>query len=168
MLPYVITLRESPPHDIARRYLPKVTRAALRELVSYWHRNLLKEHFKASNRIRYDFQQRGSKYRAIKRKIAKERGDLVRAGGNVDLIRSGDLRDMMLRPHPIRAFASRAVMEMIGPAYLTEKPRDPRRPNMALEITQVIPGEERDLSLRLDDYIVQAIADFKQAKETRI
>lgn len=168
MLPYLITLRESPPHDIARRHLPKVIRAALKALVNDWRKNMLPGHFKGSNRNKYDFQPRGKKYRAIKRHIAKERNDLVKAGGNIDLIRSGNLRDAMLRPHPIRAFASRAVMEMIGPVYLTEKPRDPRRPNMAHEITQVLPGEEQELSLLLDDYIVQAIAAFKEQKNTRI
>lgn len=168
MLPYLITLRESPPHDIARRDLPKVMRAALKALVNDWRKDYLKEHFKASNRLKYGFQPRGKKYRAIKRKIAKDRNDLVKAGGNIDLIRSGNLRDLMLRPHPIKAFAKRAVMTMVGPSYLTEKPRNARRPDMAAEITRVIPGEEQALSLLYDDYVVQAIAAFKAEKETRI
>lgn len=166
MLPYLITLRESPPHDIAKRHLPKVIRAALKALVNDWRKRMLPKHFIGSNRDRYDFQPRGKKYRRIKRSIAKERSDLVKAGGNIDLVRSGTMKAAMLRPHPIRAFAARATMIMPGPVYLTERPRDPRKPNMAFEITQVLPGEEEQLSRMLDDYIVQAIADFKTATRT--
>ena len=103
-----------------------------------WDKEYLGMHFRLGAGRRYSYQHRTAKTKRRKEQLAA-RGK-VKKGGRVDLVHSGLLEESMTRQHVIRAYPTRVVVNMPTTSYVSSRPRG-NRPNMAAEITRVIPSE---------------------------
>lgn len=162
-VPVVIKTTHEQYPELARREIGEVTRASNRAMAETWVDHMLPTHFGPNARFIYNFAPRTKRYLIRKRKLAAQ--GKVLDGGTTDLVFSGTMRRMLLNIEPlIRAFPTRATVTMFGPSYLQERPRDPRRPNMAREIKQVTPSQERILAGRGDQVFNEKAQAMKAAK----
>jgi len=132
----------------------------------HWHQHMLKEHFRRNSRQRYGYKPRSEKYERRKRfGNTGKQGFRGRAKymGMVDLVCEGDLEESIRGWATIRAFPSRVTVAMNGPSYLRINYK-PNRPNLAREITAVIPEEEKLLADVMDDVVTR---EMNRTGETR-
>ncbi len=131
--------------DLRPRQLSKYTKAAHQEVGYRWQIDMLPRHFTPAAASIYRHQRRTAAYLRKKRRLARARPDLVREGGQTDLVFTGLLKRLMKRRHQVRAYPSRVTIVMHGPRYLRMQPKNPRHPNKAREILTVLPSERRQL-----------------------
>jgi hypothetical protein len=112
--------------------------AANRAMAELWQRKFKHLHFGIAARHRYGYQPRRPGTLKRKRQLA-ERG-VVQDGGRVDLVHSGVMRQQVLRYHPIRATPKFSSILLHGPVYFQIRYK-PGRPNLADEVTRIIPSE---------------------------
>lgn len=149
--------------ELARRELGEASRASNRAMAELWVDSMLADHFRASAHYKYGYAQRSAKYLAKKQKMAA-RGKVLE-GGRTDLVFRGRMRQVVLGNHPlIKAFPSRATALIFGPAYFTDRPRNPRKPNMGREVTIVLASQERILAGRGDQVFVQKANAIRATK----
>ena len=86
LLPPMIFVIEIPtrPEDIAKRYHNKIVREAMTATAEQHHKKHVPDHFKATNRQRYNHAPRSKKYLAYKIKRFRHRTDLVLTGRTKD------------------------------------------------------------------------------------
>jgi hypothetical protein len=155
MIHYRIKLTFDRPPDFSNRGWKEVLRGAMRAAAEHWHAEMLPRHFERSARERYGYQPRTAAYQ--RRKIRSGR-----ATGGVDLVYSGLSRDSALKPPRIRAYPSRARLELLVPPYIKMRP-DPRgrrraAPAMGDELTRVTYQESQELSEVMAGVIAHALA----------
>ncbi len=129
-------------------------REANRTVVDIWHRRFIRKHFQAAARSRYHYQQRKPKYRGIKMRIAAGekvfiRGkelepEVIRKGGRVDIVRSGDTEARANMQTGIVATAGQAVKNVMVPNYVTKT--GVGQPNQAAELVTLTRAEKARLT----------------------
>lgn len=162
MIPLRVVTKETAPPDIAKRRLPRMMRDVYTHVGETWQRKMLRNHFKSAARFIYNHQRRTWKY--IQHKIRAARRGKVQGGGRIDNVYSGLLRKLMTRRHIVRGYPTRATIKMVGPSYITMRPRDPKKPNKARELLTITPGEERQLDQAAESrfqHLYQAIRDTR-------
>lgn len=136
--------------ELVRRELGECSRASNRAMAELWvEGGMLADHFTAAAHYKYGYAQRSRRYLQRKMKLAAQ--GQVMDGGRTDLVFRGNLRRMLTQIHPlIKAFPTRATVLLFGPPHFTDRPRDPRRPNMGREVCTVLGYQERILAGRAD------------------
>jgi len=129
-------------------------REANRTVVEIWHRKFIRKHFQSAARSRYHYQQRKPKYRGIKMRIAAGekvfiRGkelepEVIRKGGRVDIVRSGETESRANLQTGIVATAGQAVKNVMVPNYVTKT--GVGQPNQALELVTLTRAEKAYLT----------------------
>lgn len=117
----------------------------------YWHKHMLKEHFKRESRSKYGYKQRSEKY-LKRKKYGKVKGIKAKYKGEVDLVATGALEDAVRGFATFRAFPSRVTVAMNGPSYIRINYRA-NRPHLSNEITAVVPDEIKTLEAVLDGVV---------------
>lgn len=95
LLPPMIFVIDIPtrPEDIAKRHHNKIVRTAMQRTVEKHYRTQFPDHFKTTNRLRYNHAPRTEKYKRYKSR---------RFGSRADLVLTGRSKDWMTRAHKIR------------------------------------------------------------------
>jgi hypothetical protein len=112
--------------------------AANAAMAKTWQDKFKALHFKPNARYRYSYQKRA--VATMKRKKRLVESGQLSAGDNMDLVQSGNLRRAVLRYHPITATPKFSKIVLQGPTYFNIRYR-PGRPNIADEVTRIIPSE---------------------------
>ena len=134
------------PPDFSRRGWAKVQKAAMQAAAEHWHAAMLPRHFEHTARGRYGYQPRTEKYQR-----GKVRAVMAgRARSAKDLIHSGLTKDSAMKRPLIKAFPTRARLDLLAPPYISMKP-DPRgrrkaAPAMGDELTRVTFEEAEELA----------------------
>jgi hypothetical protein len=160
--------------ELMKREIGEASRASNRAMAEMWVGaeggfSMLADHFTPTAHYRYGYAQRSRRYLSLKMKAAASgrpmNGFPVVDGGRTDLVLSGRLRHMMTAIHPlIKAFPTRATVLLFGPPYFTDRPRDPRRPNMGREVTTVLAYQERALAGRADQAFNEKAQQIRATK----
>lgn len=132
--------------DLGPRQLGKYTKAAHQEVGYRWQIDMLPRHFTRAARSIYRYKPRSRNYEQKKRRLARLRPDLVKDGGESDLVFTGLTKRLMKRRHQVQAYPSRVTIRMVGPSYLRMRPNKSNHPHKAAEITAVTREEERKLT----------------------
>ncbi len=122
-------------------------------------------HFLPSAHFRYGYQQRAQSTREKKLRLAR-RG-YVAKGGRADLVFFGNLERAMLRYPVIRAFPTRATVNLVGPRYLHIRSRS-GRPDMASEILSVTDGEHAAIVEEMETTYAREVARTPDRVNTTI
>jgi hypothetical protein len=159
MIYYRIKLTFDRPADFSRRGWREVLRGAMRAAAEHWHAEMLPRHFERSARERYGYQPRTAGYQ--RRKVRDvQRG---KAAGGVDLVYSGLARDSALKPPRIRAYPTRARVELLVPPYINMRPNPRGRraaaPALGDEMTRVTFDEARRLEAVMVDFTAAALTN---------
>lgn len=160
----IIKTTHSQYPELVRRELGECSRAANRAMAETWiDSGMLKDHFTPTAHYKYGYAQRSRRYMARKTKLAA-RG-IVMDGGRTDLVFFGRLRRMLTQIHPlIKAFPSRATVLLFGPEYFSDRPRDPRKPNMGKEVCTTLESQERILAGRGDQAFNEKAQSIRATK----
>lgn len=158
--PIRVTLRFDRPPDVAVRKWREIMRAAHTDQGEYWHREYLPGHFKPNARFKYRHKRRTRKYLERKRRLAQK--GIVQDGGEVDLVYSGLMRELM-SVATIRGSASRATLTMQAPRYVTLNPQS-NQPHKAAEVTRVTQEEAKRLGHVLEESAVKQLNQLKAPK----
>lgn len=167
MIAYRIKITQDRPLDFSRRDWKEVLRAGMREAGQYWHQEIMPKHFERSARARYGYQPRRDRYQGYKIR-ARGRGKAV---DTVDLVFSGQTRSSALKPPLIKAYPTRARVDLLVPPYINMRP-DPRgkrkaAPAMGDELTRVTYQESQKLSEVVRDMMESALDDHKAAAKRK-
>lgn len=162
-----IQYMDDQPPDVMKRQLKELTRYANQAMGELWSTQMLKEHFQPHARLVYKHQQRKWRYRRIKEELASV-GE-VEDGGRLDSVYEGLLRRSLLRRrHAVKAFPERVTIDMIGPSYWTERPRNTKQPPLAKEVTRVTRAEEDRLAKRADEAFNEVLSRFREQRSKTI
>lgn len=95
LLPPITFILDIPtrPEDIAKRHHNKIVREAITKAAEQHHARHIPEHFKATNRQRYNHAPRTEKYKRYK---------LRKYGSRTDLVKAGRTRSWMTRAYKLR------------------------------------------------------------------
>jgi hypothetical protein len=170
----VTTFHEEHP-DLSRRKLNEVMRSSMRAMGEKWAIDLLPEHFLPSAFGAFGYQTRKPKYLKIKDKefrigaIDKRTGRRVIAGADTPLVRTGYLREkLLLSRNMIRAYPSRVVIPLVGPAYFTLRPwKSKTTVLIAREVLSVNNVHERKLGMAAERGYVAALNAVRRSGQLR-
>lgn len=145
-----VRIIETRPADVTIRKWRTVRHEVMRVMGMHWHQNMLPLHFEPNAANVYRFEPRSQNYLEAKLKAA-ERGTLGRR--RVDpkaatdaLTLSGTLRTNVTQVATIRTFEQRFKLIMPGTSYTPARPRSPRQPPIADEVTRLLEREKQELS----------------------
>lgn len=155
MLYYRITITFDRPPDFSKRGWREALRGAMRAAAEHWHAAIMPRHFERSARGRYGYQPRTAKYQRRKMFSGAARSGL-------DLVYSGRARESAMRRPLIRAYPTRARLDLLVPPYIKMKP-DPRgrrkaAPAMGDEMTRVTFEEAEELAAAAADFLRGVLA----------
>ncbi|HEY4760946.1 MAG TPA: hypothetical protein VIH42_10240 [Thermoguttaceae bacterium] len=162
MISYRIELRLPFPPGFTKTQFADIKREALKIVAEKWHAILLQKHFKPSARREYEYQPRKEKYQKTKIR-AVVRG---KAEAAFDLIFSGLTKRMAMQRPQIRAFPTRARIDLAVPFYIEMRSKM-GKPPMGDEMTRVTYQESQQLSQMLVKEIERIINEKKRAREVR-
>lgn len=162
-MPLTITMIHDQPPEVSARKTKEWQRHAFGVIGEYWFQHYLPDHFATYAAAKYGYQARTRRY--LQRKAALAKAGVAKEGGLVDLILTGDMRDVMIRASQIRAFPTRATVVMQAPLYMTFRPRG-NQPDKQAEVLSVIDSQRRKFdALWGGDYESQ-LAQFKAPRRT--
>jgi len=150
MIRLLINVKEIRPPDVARDAFRVICKKAFAHIGNYWYRNFFPRHFTPQARHKYKHQPRSKKYLDNERKLA-QRG-IAALGGAVDNVFTGKMASDLLSGAFIRAFPTRARVEMRGPNYL----------RIRFKAGSNQPNKKRELVALADDEFKILLAEFKR------
>lgn len=142
---FSVRIDESHADLFSQRVQNEIHRAAFYEVGKRWQQKWLPRHFNQGNVRRYGYKRRSKSWQRRKQREAQSSGK-VKKGGRVALVYHGDAERLLEKRHAIRAFPTRATINMHGPRYVRMTPRGRNRPTLGKEITTVIDEELQDLN----------------------
>ena len=153
MLYYRIKMTFPRPPDFSQRGFREVLRGAMYAAADFWHGKIMPRHFQQSAHRRYGYQQRTESYERQKLRGLRT-GKAVSA---YDLVFSGTTRDSAAKPPLIRAFPTRARLDLLVPPYINMRPnRNGKRaaaPSLGEELTRVTYDEAEQLAAVALDFV---------------
>lgn len=160
------TITEEKPFDVTVRAWPKMQRQANMDMGSYWYKHFLPRHFRYDAKEKYHHQKRTRGYMIRKQRMAAK-GKAI-APGTVDNMLSGASRDAMLASVVIRAFPTRATVNMVTPSYFQMRPYKNNQPNKGEEIARVTADELQKLNEVGAASLEKQLKEFRARRVTKI
>jgi len=165
-VPVYISVEIKDAAALSVRDVRRIRKAANRATALLWHRHYLRRHFRPGADVKYGYPARSPKYLDRKRRRAS-RGHYVKEGGNAPLVYSGLSRSRMMRPPTIRAYPTRARVDMAAPSYFRMTPRAGKHP-LGRQATKVIENERRPLTAHNAKETERGINATRRTKKTRV
>lgn len=148
--------------EIPARQLREMSRASHREAGEHWQRSMLPKHFQSGAAKRYGYKRRSPKY--VK---SKPNRPGVKKGGRVPLVLTGLTELLMRRRQIVKAFPTRATLDIPGPRYVAMRRKDPRLPNLGEEITAVDQRDETELTALYDRRLTDLMNNYSGRRSNR-
>lgn len=133
------------------RKFARCAKEAYAEMGGLWHDKILPLHFERGAKHRYGYAPRSAKYRTRKKNAGK---------GDTDLVFTGDMRKQMQQFATIRAFPTRATVNVQAPFYMTLKPNTfagSTQPDKFKELSGLTNADYNQLQTRLQTVIERAM-----------
>lgn len=166
MIPTRILITEERPADVSARAFREMLRAANAKAGHLWHRDALPNHFSPQAHYRYRHKTRSQKW--LKRKLKLAAAGRAERGGRVDNVYTGTLERMVRSWAQVRAFPTRATVTMIGPRYVTMKPRSASRPHIAAELTTVSRDESESMAFVAEMTLGRELDQFRATRTREV
>tara|TARA_R110000868_G_scaffold73672_2_gene213490 strand:+ start:3501 stop:4010 length:510 start_codon:yes stop_codon:yes gene_type:complete len=149
MINYIRMLEKRPPEVTIRRWRD-IRKSVMTVMGLHWHQHMLPKHFQPNAINVYQMARRTTKYTETKA-MAAQRGSI---GGRIvdpraatdSLTLSGTLRANVTQVATIRVFEQRFKLIMPGTKYTPDRPRNPRMPPIAQEVTRLLEYEKTELA----------------------
>lgn len=166
MIPIFCEITETCPPEVMKKHYNTLTRNGLMAAAQHWHAEFLPMHFLQSARFRYGYKQRGRKW--LKRKRALATIGRAKQGGVVDLVFSGMLAENVLELATFRATATQATVTMRARNFVQMRLKTTKQPDMAGEITRVIPQEAEVLASIANDNVTVGLNRLREIRVLRL
>lgn len=131
---------------LSKRAHNRVMTGVMGDVGAAWKKTMLPRHFRSGAATKYGYQRRTNAWQR-----RKMRSPVRASDAHLPLVYTGTLRRMVKRDANVRAFPTRATVNLPGPKYLTSRPnptgRGRNRPNMGNEITTVTADEVHELDV---------------------
>jgi len=144
------------PRAVARE-LRAVVKEELQGVIAYWHRKMLKRHFKVGAVQRYRYRRRTEKYQRRKLRLK---------GHQEPLVWSGETRRMTIRQIRVSGTSKSARGTMSAPRYFWMTGAG--QPNKPAELTAVTRDEVLELAQVLDQRVTKRLNNLKTRETRRI
>jgi len=157
MIPISVTQIEEGSFEAKKGELKKILREVHADIGEHWHQKYLPWHFEPFAKQKYKHRKRSFKYSKRKRKLAAK--GVVKKGGTVDNVFSGQTERNLENLAVIRPTARRVTVVMTGPRYITSRMED--------EVTAVTPAESRAIANRMVEMMAEKLEEVKTRKVTK-
>lgn len=155
----IFTVRLTAKNFPSVRSFRKANKAAFSVMGQYWYDHFLPLHFRREARTKYNYQARGTKYERRKKALGKSSyAKRPKYGGEVDEVWSGTLEQNLKSYVNVKAYPTRATVNMTGPRYVTMRPYKSGHPNIGEEVTRVTKAEA-DVLVKVHDTELQRQLD---------
>ncbi len=151
-------IRYDPEPSKYARKIKEVSREAYRAGMEFWHANILPGHFQPGAEEKYGYAPRTERHERKKRQ---------RHHGGQPLVFSGFARSKILGPPRIRAYPTRATMELYAPSYFYNKP-PAGKPDMAAEVFAIAESEKPRIYRVMQDRAEQKLKTLRGPMRTVI
>lgn len=134
------------------RKFARCAKDAYAEMGSLWHDKILPLHFQSGAKHRYNYAPRTRKYR--------DRRTRKGVAGDTDMVFSGDMRKQMQQFATIRAYPTRATVNVQAPTYMTLRPntfKGSTQPDKFRELSQLTQSDYKTLETKLQQRIEAAM-----------
>lgn len=158
---YRWSIEEDRPQGIPKRIFREMTREAHRSTLKRWHRSMLGKHFRPGNATRYGLRRRNRRYQEQKRRSNAAKG------GRVPLVFTGRMELLLKRKQVVKAFPTRAKLDMPAPQYVSMRPKG-NRPNLGEEATRIAPSEEPTLDDWYETSVTKSINRYRKHKVKKL
>lgn len=149
------------------RKFARCAKDAYAEMGSLWHDKILPLHFLKTAKHRYHYAPRSWKYR-LRRDPSMRPGSLPSdyanrkkgVAGDTDMVFSGDMRKQMQQFATIRAYPTRATVNVQAPTYMTLRPntfKGSTQPDKFRELSQLTQSDYKTLETKLQQRIEAAM-----------
>jgi hypothetical protein len=167
-----VRIIETRPADVTIRKWRGIRHEVMRTMGVHWHQNFLPLHFASNSANVYHMQRRTQKYMEAKRNAA-QRGFMgrrhVEAKAATDALTfSGTLRANVTQVATIRTFEQRFKLIMPGTSYTPDRPRNPRQPPIAQEVTKLLQSEKKVLAGLGRESAIRQLQALRQSSTTTI
>jgi len=142
---FAVTIDDEHSLQFSRAVQRQILTATYRAIGDRWQTKWLPRHFTRRARDIYGYHPRSKKYQARKERAAQRAGSKIKKGGRVDLVYTGLAERLFSKRHAIRAYPTRATINIHGPTYVSMRPRQGNTRAIGPEVLKVIPEELRDL-----------------------
>lgn len=153
-----VAIRYDPPPSRYARKIKEVSREAYRAGMEFWHANILPGHFQTGAEAKYGMAPRTPGHEKKKRQ---------RHHGGQPLVFSGFAKSKILGPPRIRAYPTRATMELYAPSYFRDKPAA-GQPDMAAEVFRIAESEKPRIHRVMQDVAEQKLKTLRGPLRTVI
>ena len=137
------------------RTVTKEMKGVLKQVVEYWHKELLPQHFKEGAARKYNYQPRSRNH--IKRKRKK-------FGHAIPLVFSGHMSQSVMRPPRMTGNKKKATANLKGPRYLFQFRKDFVQPDKAAEIIAVSRRDEQRMDNFMNKIMIKMLRANKPTK----
>lgn len=137
------------------RSLPKIRKFAFQEIGEFYHREILKKHFRPSAKFEYQHQARNEKYLRRKRIIG------VGQGKRDDNVLFGKTRRFLFHTPRIKATSTGVTIRMDAPLYFRQTPAG--QPDQVAEVLRISQIDRRLIGRKLEGRIQRLV---KRAQKT--
>lgn len=147
----------SPDHT-AKIFRP-ILKEELQNVIRFWHKDMLPNHFTTTAVNRYGYQKRSKKYMIRKaRKFGHQRA----------LVFSGEMERQVTRMIRVSGSSKRARGRLSGPRYLFAYRKDVGQPDKAADLTAVTQEEVLTMAKFLDQKMTKRLQDAPRKKRRRV
>lgn len=144
-----VEITEDQATQYSRATLRQIMRDTYYQIGLRWQKRFVPLHFKRGNKSRYNLPKRTKRYLDQKRRYGQRgrdpQGRRVEKGGLVNLVYTGLAERLFTKRHAVKAYPTRATINMHGPRYVTMRPYKSQRHNLGEQVLRVIPEEYDDL-----------------------
>lgn len=164
-----VLIRATITHDgeMSARAHNRVMKGVMGDVGEHWNKHIKGRHFRSGAATKYGYKPRTNAW--MRRKL---RSPIAASDARLPLVFTGTLKRQVLRSRNVKAFPTRATVEMQVPQYVTSRPnptgRGRNRPNMGQEITAITPDEIHELDIVAEkSYERRAIAESRNNRTRR-
>lgn len=143
-----VLIRATITHDgeLTARAHNRAMKGTMGDVATAWNKKIKGRHFRSGAATKYGYKPRTAAW--MRRKL---RSPIRAPDARLPLIYTGALKRQVLRSRNIKAFPTRATVDLQTPPYVKSRPnpngRGRNRPNMGQEITAITADEIHELDV---------------------
>lgn len=167
-----VRIIEKRPPDVTVRAWRQIRHGTMKTMGLHWHATMLPNHFAPNASNVYKYKQRTKKYQERKQRSAERGQDGQRQvdprAASDALTFTGVLRRNVTQVATIRSFEQRFKLVMPGTSYTPARPRNPRMPPLAIEVTTLLQREKEELAKLGKAFATAQLQSIRESRITEI
>lgn len=141
------------------RGMGPVVKEALQDAVRFWHRTMLRRHFRTAAVGKYAYKRRARRWKEWKQK---------QKGHQRPIVYTGQTEKRATRGIKLTGTSKRGIGRFKVPGYVTMRRKNRDKPDLVAELTAVTRSEIATLARRIGNRVTKGLARKRRRKVVRL